>query len=53
MSLDPETEQRIEPPVSEEAERETRLTPAEAVARMRINVPPAREPEAPHASSSA
>src|SRR6202008_337651 len=26
-------------PVSEEAEHETRLTPAEAVARMRINVP--------------
>src|SRR6202008_5124 len=26
-------------PVSEEAQQETRLTPAEAVARMRINVP--------------
>src|SRR5918999_1433763 len=39
MSLDPETEERIESPVSEEAEREVRLTPAEAVARMRINVP--------------
>ena len=38
-SLDPETEERIESPVSEEAEREVRLTPAEAVARMRINVP--------------
>ena len=37
--LDPETEERIESPVSEEAEREVRLTPAEAVARMRINVP--------------
>ncbi len=37
--LDPETEQRIESPASEEAEREARLTPAEAVARMRINVP--------------
>jgi uncharacterized protein len=37
--LDPETEERIESPASEEAEREARLTPAEAVARMRINVP--------------
>jgi uncharacterized protein len=37
--LDPETEERIEQPVSAEAERETRLTPAEAVERMRINVP--------------
>jgi metal-dependent HD superfamily phosphatase/phosphodiesterase len=40
MDLDPETEERIEQPVSEEAERETRLSPAEAVERMRINVPP-------------
>jgi metal-dependent HD superfamily phosphatase/phosphodiesterase len=39
MSLDPETEERIEQPVSAEAERETRLTPAEAIERMRINVP--------------
>jgi metal-dependent HD superfamily phosphatase/phosphodiesterase len=39
MSLDPETEERIEQPVSEEAERETRLTPAQAVERMRINIP--------------
>ncbi|TML73290.1 MAG: HD domain-containing protein [Actinobacteria bacterium] len=39
MDLDRETEQRIEQPVSAEAERETRLTPAEAVAQMRINVP--------------
>jgi len=39
VELDPETEQRIEGPVSEEAERETRLTPAQAVERMRINVP--------------
>jgi metal-dependent HD superfamily phosphatase/phosphodiesterase len=39
VTLDPETEERIEQPVSEEAERETRLTPAEAVAQMRINVP--------------
>jgi uncharacterized protein len=37
--LDPETEQRIESPASDEAEREARLTPAEAVERMRINVP--------------
>jgi metal-dependent HD superfamily phosphatase/phosphodiesterase len=39
MALDPETEERIEQPVSAEAERETRLTPAEAVAGMRIRVP--------------
>jgi metal-dependent HD superfamily phosphatase/phosphodiesterase len=39
MSIDPETEQRIEQPVSAEAQRETRLTPAEAVAQMRIRVP--------------
>src|SRR5213592_4482140 len=39
MALDPETEQRIEQPVSAEAERETRLTPAQAVAQMKINVP--------------
>jgi hypothetical protein len=39
VSLDPETEERIESPVSEEAEQEVRLTPAEAVARMKINVP--------------
>ena len=31
MALDRETEERIEQPVSEEAERETRLTPAQAV----------------------
>jgi len=37
--LDPETVERIEQPVSEEAQHETRLTPAEAVARMKINVP--------------
>ena len=40
MDLDPQTEERIEQPVSEEAERETRLTPEQAVAAMRINVPP-------------
>ncbi len=39
MTLDPETEGRIDQPVSEEAERETRLTPAQAVERMRINLP--------------
>ena len=30
---------RIEDPISEEADRETRLTPAEAVEKMQINVP--------------
>ena len=39
MTLDRETEERIEQPASEEAERETRLTPAQAVAQMKINVP--------------
>src|SRR5215204_7081667 len=39
MALDKETEQRIEQPVSEEAERETRLTPAEAIEKMHINLP--------------
>jgi len=39
VDLDPETEERIEQPVSPEAERETRLTPEQAVAAMRINVP--------------
>jgi metal-dependent HD superfamily phosphatase/phosphodiesterase len=39
MSLDRETEKRIEQPVSLEAERETRLSPTEAVAQMRIRVP--------------
>jgi uncharacterized protein len=38
--LDPETEERVEEPVSQEAEREALLTPAQAVAQMRINVPP-------------
>src|SRR6266540_2852317 len=37
MALDKETEERIEQPVSEEAERETRLNPAEAVKQMKIN----------------
>ena len=39
MELDKETEERIEQPVSAEAERETRLTPTQAVEAMRINVP--------------
>jgi metal-dependent HD superfamily phosphatase/phosphodiesterase len=39
MALDKETEERIEQPVSDQAERETRLTPAEAVAEMRIKIP--------------
>jgi metal-dependent HD superfamily phosphatase/phosphodiesterase len=37
--LDPETEQRIDQPVSDEARRETRLTPSQAVDQMRINLP--------------
>jgi metal-dependent HD superfamily phosphatase/phosphodiesterase len=37
--LDEETEQRIEEPASEEAIRETRLTPAQAVEAMRIRLP--------------
>jgi uncharacterized protein len=37
--LDPETEHRIDEPVSAEAVRETRLTPAEAVEGMRIRLP--------------
>jgi uncharacterized protein len=40
VDLDRETEERIEQPVSAEAQRETRLTPEQAVAAMRINVPP-------------
>jgi metal-dependent HD superfamily phosphatase/phosphodiesterase len=39
MTLDRKTEERIEQPVSEEAERETQLTPTQAVQKMRINVP--------------
>jgi metal-dependent HD superfamily phosphatase/phosphodiesterase len=39
MAIDKETAERIEQPVDAEAEHETRLTPAEAVARMKINVP--------------
>jgi metal-dependent HD superfamily phosphatase/phosphodiesterase len=39
MALDRETEEIIEQPVSEEAEREIQLTPAQAIEKMRINVP--------------
>ena len=39
MTLDPETADRIDTPIPAEAERETRLTPAQAVEAMRINVP--------------
>jgi metal-dependent HD superfamily phosphatase/phosphodiesterase len=39
VALDKETEERIDQPVSAEAERETRLTPAQAVEQMRINLP--------------
>jgi uncharacterized protein len=39
VALDRKTEERIEQPISPEAEREVRLTPAQAVAQMRINVP--------------
>ena len=39
MAIDKETAERIDQPASEEAEREVRLTPSEAVERMRINVP--------------
>jgi hypothetical protein len=39
VALDKETEERIDQPIAAEAEREVRLTPAEAIQRMRINVP--------------
>jgi metal-dependent HD superfamily phosphatase/phosphodiesterase len=39
MALDKETEELIEQPVSEQAERETRLAPAQAVEQMRIRAP--------------
>ncbi len=39
VAIDKETAERIGQPIAEEAEQETRLTPAEAVERMRINVP--------------
>jgi metal-dependent HD superfamily phosphatase/phosphodiesterase len=37
--IDAETAERIDQPVAAEAEREVSLTPAEAIERMRINVP--------------
>src|SRR5215208_622143 len=40
--LDNELQERIDEPVSEEAERETRLSPADATAQMRIKVPAQR-----------
>jgi uncharacterized protein len=39
MALDKETAERIDQPVAAEAEAEARLTPTEAIGRMRINVP--------------
>jgi len=39
VALDKRTQERIDEPVSEEAKRETRLTPADAVKQMRIRVP--------------
>jgi metal-dependent HD superfamily phosphatase/phosphodiesterase len=39
VTLDPETENRIEEPVAAEAVRETRLAPSEAVESMRITLP--------------
>jgi metal-dependent HD superfamily phosphatase/phosphodiesterase len=39
VTLDKETEARIEQPASAEAEQEVRLTPEQAVERMKINVP--------------
>jgi metal-dependent HD superfamily phosphatase/phosphodiesterase len=40
--LDKELQERIDEPAPEEAEREARLAPAEAVAQMRIKVPAQR-----------
>src|SRR6266404_85099 len=39
MAIDKETADRIDLPIAAEAEHEARLTPAEAIERMRINVP--------------
>jgi len=39
MELDPETEAIIDKPTSDAAERETRMTPKQAVGEMRIRVP--------------
>jgi metal-dependent HD superfamily phosphatase/phosphodiesterase len=38
-ALDKKTQERIDEPVSEQAEEETRLTPTEAITQMRIRVP--------------
>jgi len=43
--LDPTTKERIDEPVSPEAERETRLTPAQAVRQMRIRIPDRGHPK--------
>src|SRR3954471_15287647 len=39
MAIDKETAERIDQPIAEEAEHEARLTPVEAIERMKINVP--------------
>src|SRR3954471_3048846 len=39
MAIDKETAERIDQPIAEEAEHEARLTPTEAIERMKINVP--------------
>jgi len=39
VEIDEETAERIDRPVAVEAEEEARLTPAEAIERMRIQVP--------------
>src|SRR5919204_5294222 len=39
MALDKQTEERIEQPISDQAEKETRLAPAQAVEQMRIRMP--------------
>jgi metal-dependent HD superfamily phosphatase/phosphodiesterase len=39
VAIDKETAERIDQPVAAEAEAEARLTPTEAIERMRINVP--------------
>jgi len=39
VAIDKETAERIDQPVAAEAEAEARLTPTEAIGRMRINVP--------------
>ncbi len=39
MAIDKETAERIDQPVPAEAEAEARLTPSEAIGRMKINVP--------------